>query len=658
MRISGRGVLSTVCVLFALAAEGPAAGQDDEPFEEASSATEAIFDTSLGRLDWSDEKDFESAERGLIARYPDDVIRDDTGRAVWRFDDYEAMRDAPPPETVHPVLWRQARLNAASGLFRVTDRVYQTRGFDLANMTIIEGDTGLIIVDPLLSVEVSRAGLEHYYAHRPRRPVVAVIYTHSHMDHFGGVKGVISLEDVRNGDVAVYAPAGFLREAVSENVTAGNAMLRRTVYYSGRLLHKGPGGSIGAGLGPAVSTGAQSFIAPTTEIQEPGETRVIDGVEFVFQLANDTEAPAEMMFYLPQFKVLDVAEVAVHTVHNVLTPRGAQVRDTDRWQRTIDRALSDFGGEAEVMIGQHHWPEWGSAAITAHLESQRDFYKLVHDRALHLANQGYTMAEIGDALTLPEGLASAWTLQDYYGTLGSAGKAVFQRYIGWYDGNPANLNPLPTAASASRYVEYMGGADAILERARRDYDAGDYRWVTEVLNRLLFAEPGNAEARALQADALTQLGYQQVSATWRNVYLSAALELRRGVPPIPPGTRADDFVREMSPEMLFDYAAIALSPTRAEGEALSLNVRVTDSDALFSAAIENGILRYAAGGAPDPDAEVSLDKASLEALVSRQVELNDAIDAGSVHVDGDAASAARFFALLDRFSPDFDLATP
>jgi alkyl sulfatase BDS1-like metallo-beta-lactamase superfamily hydrolase len=358
--------------------------------------------------------------------------------------------------------------------------------------------------------------------------VKAVIYTHSHMDHFGGVKGVIDVAAVRAGRVPVIAPLNFIREAIVENVTAGNAMQRRTAYYSGAGLPKDAQGSVDAGLGAAVAVGTASFIAPTDEIRSARDTRVVDGVKIEFTQASNTEAPSEMVLYFPQFKVLDMAETAAHTVHNLLTPRGAQVRSAEAWSAALNDALDRYGARSEALIGQHHWPSWGQEAITRHLRHQRDFYRFVRDAALHLANQGDNMDEIGEKLVLPAELARDWSLQDYYGTLRGAGKAVFQYYLGWYDGNPSNLQRLPPVEAARRYIRYMGGADAVIARARQDFEAGDYRWVTEVLNHVIFAEPGNEAAKDLQARSFEQLGYQQVSATWRNLYLVAAQELRAG----------------------------------------------------------------------------------------------------------------------------------
>lgn len=631
------------------------AGAQDVPLP--SEHTREVYEMSGAHLDWSDERDFVAAERGLIGRYPERQILAEDGSVVWTFPDYDAMRNAPAPSHVHPVLWRQSRLNAANGLFEVVPGIYQLRGFDLANMTIIEGENGIIVVDPLTSVEIAEAALELYYIHRPRRPVVAVIYTHSHMDHYGGVRGVVDEADVEAGNVAILAPEGFLREAVSENVTAGNAMLRRTIYYSGIMVPAGQRGAIGAGLGPGVSNGVQSFIAPTEELSNTSSARVIDGITFEFRGANDTEAPSELVFYLPDFEVLHVAEVAVRTVHNVLTPRGAQVRDTANWWQVIDGMLTEFGDVSQIMIGSHHWPSWGEDAIREHLENQRDFYKFAHDRALNLANSGLTPDEIAAGLELPPTLASAWTLQDYYGTLGSAGRAVFQRYLGWYDGNPANLNRLPDTEAAQRTIEYMGGADTVLARARADYEAGEYQWVAEVLNDLIFVEPSNIEARNLQADALTQLGYQQVSATWRNLYLTAARELRAGVVPIPTGARSGDFVSQMSPQMLFDYAGIALSPERSAGVDLAMVIAVDGETPLF-VEVEDGLLRYREMQDGDDATRIALSKPTLDALLSQRLQTATAVETGSLEIAGNEDEVRSFFGLFDVFSPNFNLITP
>ncbi len=625
---------------------------------DATQATAQVYESALQGFDWTDRSDFDAALRGLEARYPEPVIIGDAGQIAWRFRDDVGMRDAPAPATVHPLLWRQQQLNAIHGLFRVSERVWQLRGFDAANMTIIEGDSGIIVVDPLTTVEVARAALQLYFSHRGERPVVALIYTHSHTDHFGGAEGVVSHDDVAAGRLQVLAPRNFIREAVSENVNAGNAMLRRAIYFAGLMLPEGPEGALGAGLGAGFSNGRQSFIPPTEEIQEDLVEREIDGVRFVFMSAHGTEAPSEFVFFLPQFGVLNVSEVAVRSLHNILTPRGAKVRDAALWWQTIDRMITEFGGETEALIGQHHWPTWGQEAAQAHLASQRDLYKSVHDRTLHMANSGATMTEIGADIERPEGLARDWAAQDLYGTYSSAARATYQFYLGWYDGNPARFNPLPLSQSAVHYVEYMGGAEAILARARTDFEQGRYQWVAEVLDRLIFADPANAEARELQAQTLTQLGYQQSSAISRNVYLTAARELRHGVVPIPAGARAEAFLANMSPQMLLDFAGIALSPTRSSESMIELTLDFGGSDGVFAVQIAGGLLRYSQGTNERAEANVVLSKLAFDQLLTRRITLAQAMEQGMVSVEGDTARAAEFFTLFDRFTPDFNIVTP
>lgn len=649
-----RNAAVLLALVLAVVAASKTAAQD-----AASEATRAILAGSAVQFDLADQGDFDAALRGRIARYPRSDIRTEEGRLVWRFVDEDVMRAAAAPPTVHPLLWRQQQLNAISGLFEIVPGVYQLRGFDLGNMTIIEGERGVIVVDPLTTVEVAHAALEFYFTHRPRRPVTAVIYTHSHVDHFGGVRGVVSADQVANGEVSIIAPGGFLREAISENLSAGNAMLRRTIYFSGLMLEPGPLGSMGAGLGPGVSNGTQSFIAPTEEIGEAYAERVVDGVRIQFLAAHGTEAPSESVFFLPEKGVLNVAEVAVRTMHNVLTPRGAKVRDAAAWWQAIDAMLTRFGGETQVLIGQHHWPSWGNAAAIDHLVSQRDLYKAAHDRALHLANQGVTLDEIGDAMVRPANLAATFSAQDHYGTFAAAGKATYQYYLGWYDGNPAHLDQLPPAQGAVQYVAYMGGAAAVLERARADFAAGNYRWVAQVLDHVIFADPGNMQARELQAATLTQLGYQQSSATWRNIYLTAARELRSGVVPIPPGARSADYLANMNGPMMLDFAGIALSPQRAaQAGDMALDIAFTDLGTAFRVTIRDGLLTYRPTAADSHATSIQLDRTAFDALLSQRARLTDGAMADRVVVEGDRSAAERFFTLFDRFAPDFNIVTP
>ncbi|HMD48293.1 MAG TPA: alkyl sulfatase dimerization domain-containing protein, partial [Bryobacteraceae bacterium] len=477
--------------------------QTPKPAEPAVAAANRAV---LSQLSFGDRQDFEDATRGFIATTPDS-----RNPAMYDF-----LKQDPPP-TVNPSLWRQAQLNAIHGLFKVVDGVYQVRGFSLANMTIVEGSTGLIVIDTLSTAGAARQALDLYFAHRPRKPVVAVVYTHSHADHYGGASGVVSPADVAAGKTKVIAPAGFLEAIVAESVTGGNAMSRRGQYQFGTPLPRGERGNVDAGLGKMDSRGAAGggVIAPTETIQQPMETRSIDGVTLTFQLALGSEAPSEMLIYLPQSHVLDAAEDATHTLHNLLPFRGTVVRDANAWSHYLNVALEQFGRDAQVMIAQHHWPVWGNDRVRERLANQRDLYKYVHDQTVRMMNQGLGPTEIAEALSMPPGLENDWAARGYYGTISHDSKAVYQRYIGWYDGNPANLNPLPRVENARKYVEYMGGAAAVIARARDDFKAGNYRWVAQVMDQVVFADPSNKEARNLAADAFEQLGYASESATWR-----------------------------------------------------------------------------------------------------------------------------------------------
>ncbi|BBH45841.1 hypothetical protein KU43P_23180 [Pseudomonas sp. KU43P] len=503
--------LRSLPCLLALAL--PVAVLADPPGKDATVLTRQSNQQWLQRLPFADRTDFDNARRGLLESVEQSVVNAD-GKTVWDLQRY-AFLQGEAPATVNPSLWRIAQLNTVAGLFKVTDGIYQVRGLDLANMTLIEGEHGLIVMDPLLSVETARAGLAMYFRHRPQRPVVAVIYTHPHVDHFGGVRGVIDEADVKAGKVEVIAPQGFFEHAISENVLAGPAMKRRAQYMYGAPLPRGPRGQVDAGLGKGVPADATvSLIAPTRLIEQPIETLRIDGIDIEFQLTPGTEAPAEMNLWLPAFKALRMAENATHVQHNVLTLRGAQVRDAKVWAHYLDQALLRYGGQAEVVFAQHHWPTWGSAAIREYLAEQRDLYAFIDSQTLRLINRGLGPTEIAAELTsLPPRLASKWYSRDYYGSLSHNVRAVYQRYMGFYDGNPATLDPLPPSAAGAHYVQALGGAERVLALAREAYAKGDYRWVAELTRHLVFAQADNRAARELQADALEQLG----CATWSRV---------------------------------------------------------------------------------------------------------------------------------------------
>ncbi len=480
------------------------------------------------------------------------------GRVVWDSGAY-AFLEGENPGTVHPSLWRQSGLVARAGLYAVVPGIYQVRGLDLSNITFVEGETGVIVVDPLISVETAAAALALYRGQRGDRPVVAVIYSHSHVDHFGGVKGVTSVEEVDAGRCQIIAPAGFMEPAVAENVYAGTAMSRRAGYMYGAALAKGAAGQVGAGLGQTTSAGTVTLIPPTLDITSTGQTETIDGVEIVFQLTPGTEAPSEMNFYFPASRALCMAENATHTLHNLLTLRGAVVRDPHIWSRYLTESISLFGHRSDVVFASHHWPTWGTEELVEYLSLQRDLYAYLHDQTLRMLNQGMVGSEIAEAIVLPPALEQSWATRGYYGSVNHNVKAVYQRYLGWFDGNPAHLWEHPPVESAVRYVEFMGGAEAVVAKARESFDAGDLRWVVTVLNHVLFANPDHAAAQELQAAAFTQLGYGAENGTWRNFFLSGATELRDGNFGTPTASASPDILAALGIGQVFDALAIRVN---------------------------------------------------------------------------------------------------
>jgi alkyl sulfatase BDS1-like metallo-beta-lactamase superfamily hydrolase len=628
--------------------------------QDATPVTRARQRAALETLPFDDTRDFEDAARGFVATLPEVEIKNAQGRVVWSLRDYAFLARAEAPPTVNPSLWRQARLNLHHGLFQVTERVYQVRGFDLSDMTLIEGERGVIVVDPLISTEVARAGLDLYRAHRGDRPVTAVIYSHSHTDHYGGVRGVLDEAEVAAGLVPVVAPARFMEEVVSEAVLAGTAMIRRGQFQFGPTLPKGPRGQVDAGLGKGTSRGTVTLIPPTVTIAEPIETHRLDGVEIVFQLTPETEAPAEMHMFYPALRALNLAENATHNLHNLYPIRGAQVRDANAWAKYIDEARDRFGRGADVAFAQHHWPVWGTERVQEFLAAQRDLYKFLHDQTVRLMNHGFKAAEIAERLALPRGLAATWHVRGYYGTLSHNSKSVYQRYLGWYDANPASLDPLPPVERGGKYVEYMGGVAAALARAREDYARGEYRFVAEVMSHLVFADPANREARRLGADALEQMGYAAEAATWRNAYLLGALELRQGRPdttaraPVSP-----DLVRGMTLDLFFDYLAVRLNGERAEGERSVLNWVFPDLDRRYVLTLQNCALTYLAERqAERPDATITLARPVLDRLVLRELTIDAALAQGLATIAGDPKPVVRLFGLLDDFALMFDVIEP
>ncbi|MFF2452538.1 alkyl/aryl-sulfatase [Isoptericola sp. NPDC058082] len=611
----------------------------------------------LDSLPFSDRQDFEDATRGLVARRTPNAITAADGRVVWDNDTYSFLT-GDAPDTVNPSLWRQSQLVAEQGLFAVAEGIYQVRGFDLSNVTFIEGETGVIVLDPLIATETAAAALALYREHRGDRPVTGVIYTHCHVDHFGGVKGVTTQEDVDAGRVPVVAPAEFTEHAVAENVYAGTAMARRAGYMYGAALARGPQGQVGAGLGQTTSTGSVSLITPTLDITYTGQEETVDGVRMVFQMAPGTEAPAEFLVYFPDHRALCAAEDATHTLHNLLTLRGAVVRDPHAWANYLTETIDLFGADLDVVFASHHWPTWGRDRAVEYLALQRDLYAYLHDQTLRLLNQGFTGAEIAEQLELPPVLENAWHARGYYGSVSHNVKAIYQRYMGWYDGNPAHLWQHPPVEQGKRYVEFMGGADAVVEKARASFDAGDFRWVAEVLTHVVFAQPDHAGAKELLADTFEQLGYGAENGTWRSVYLSGATELRDGSFGTPTATAAPDIISALTPAMLFDAIAIQVDGPRAWDERLTIDVVLTDSGERYRLWLRNGVLTYsAATQAGDADLTLTTTTRALPALALGGVTPDGLADAG-IQVDGDAAVLGRLTAVLDPGDPDFAIVTP
>jgi linear primary-alkylsulfatase len=627
--------------------------------KDAEPATRAANDAFLKSLPFSDRADFDDARRGFIATLADGVIAGPGGRPAFDTRRYAFLQKDEAPATVNPSLWRQAQLNAVNGLFKVTERVYQVRGLDIANMTIIEGDTGLILIDPLLSNETAKAALDLYLANRPAKPVTAVIYSHSHADHFGGAKGVMSAEDAASGRVKVIAPDGFMEHAVAENIIAGNAMRRRAQYQFGSTLPVGERAQVDTGLGKALAIGTISLIPPNDVIKQSYETRTVDGVEIEFHLVPGSEAPAEMILYFPQFKLLNMAEDANHTMHNLYTIRGAEIRDGRLWSRYIGEALERYGERTDAVIAQHHWPIWGNDRIVAFLKKQRDLYKFIHDQSVRLLNHGLTSTEIAEALKLPPSLANDWASRGYYGTLSHNAKAVYQFYLGWYDANPADLNPLPRAEMAKKQLDYMGGAEAVLKRARDDFAAGQYRWVASVMSQLVFADPANKAARDLGADALEQLGYQSEAATWRNAYLLGAAELRNGVLPQRGDGANAELLKGVSIDLAFDFLGVRLNAGKAEGKHIVVNWTFTDLNQSYAMNLENSTLTHTSGKlAANADVSVTLTRAALDAISLKQRSFLGSVASGAVSISGNPLKLGELFGLLDEFAPGFEVVEP
>ncbi|MBK88641.1 MAG: hypothetical protein CMQ44_07280 [Gammaproteobacteria bacterium] len=611
------------------------------------------------QLNFADRQSFADARRGFIATLEPLTLHRDNGQVSYDLARMSFLDDEAP-DTVNPSLWRQAQLNAKHhGLYEVCDGLYQVRSFDIANMTLIRGNSGWIVIDPLTSSESSAAALQLANQHLGERPVVAVIHTHSHADHFAGVLGVLNPADAASGKVAVIAPKDFVKESLNENVLAGNAMARRSTYMYGNLLPPSPTGYVTTGLGAALSMGTTGFIVPNDFVYETGETRSIDGIEFEFQMTMGTEAPSEFVFYLPQFKALCMSEITSHHLHNVYTPRGAQVRDALAWAAQINESVELFGDRLEIQFACHHWPIWGRAAAIEYLQSQRDLYKYIHDQTLRLANKGYNKEEIAERITLPKSLSEKFYNRDYYGTVHHNSRAVYVKYLGFFDGNPANLYPLPPTEQAVRYLDFMGGADAVVDKAKKYYTAGDYRWVAEVLNHVVMADPEHIPGRALLADTYEQLGYQCESAPWRNFYLCGALELREGLPETRNYAASPGMAAGIPIENIFQVMAVRLLPEHAADQDLRLLLHFSDLENDYLLQIKNSVLHYfVAKSGVGSDAQLSLTSAHFKQMIMGQVGAAELIEQQHLTVDGDVNALLQLGSLFDQFPRRYPLVTP
>ena len=628
--------------------------------KDASAPVIAQHAATLKALPFSDTRDFDEAARGFLGTLDHARITSAQGRVVWSLEPYGFLSEAEAPPTVDPSLWRQSRLNMNHGLFEVVPGVYQVRGLDIANMTLIEGDSGVIVVDTLTSIEGARAAMALYFQHRGQRPVVAVIFTHTHTDHWGGARGVLDEAALAGGKVPIIAPNLFMEHAVSENIIAGPAMLRRAQYQFGPLLAKGPRGQVDCGLGKSMAVGSVSLVRPTDLIMATGDRRGIDGVEFEFQMAPNSEAPAEMHFFIPRYRLLNLAENCTHNFHNLLPFRGADVRDALAWSKYLGEALQMWGGKADAMCGQHHWPVWGQQRIDTMIRQQRDLYKFAHDQTIRLMNHGLTAAEIAETIKLPASLDGAWHARGYYGHIRHNVKAIYQKYLGWYDANPVNLDPLPPVEAGKKYVEYMGGADAILARARQDFARGEFRFIAQALSHLVFADPDNQAARALLADTMEQLGYAAESATWRNAYLFGAQELRQGMPKVPErAAMPRETLAALRTEQLWDVLGIRLNGPKAEGKHIVINWNFTDTGETFVLTLENCALTYVAGAqAATADAGFTLPRGALDEVIAKLTTFQDAVGSGVIKFTGNPMRLGELMMLMDDFPRMFEIVEP
>ncbi|MCS4436295.1 alkyl/aryl-sulfatase [Aquiflexum gelatinilyticum] len=622
-----------------------------------SKHTLAIWENWKKTLPFEDKRDYEEAQKGFIAAPDFRQIKNAEGRVIWDIGRYDFLLKEQDYQTIHPSLQRIATLNMGYGLFKVTDGIYQVRGFDLSNMTLIEGKTGWILYDVLTTKETAAAALKFANEQLGERPVTAVIYSHTHADHFGGVRGVINEEDVIAGKVKVIAPAGFMDFAVSENVIAGNAMNRRLFYQYGVLLPVSPYGHVDQALSKNVSSGSLGLIAPTISISKPIEELVVDGVKMIFQNTPNTEAPVEMNTYIPEKKALWMAENVTATIHNIYTLRGALVRDALTWSKKISEALYMFGEEADVMFASHHWPRWGNERVQEVLRAQRDTYGHIHNTVLNLANQGVTVNEVHNVYEVPASLQKQWSARSYHGSVEHNSRAIINRYLGYWDANPLTLIPMPERESAPLFVEMMGGAGPIIEKGKELFEEGKYKPAAELLNKLVFAEPQNQEAKDLLADCYEQIGYQQESTSVRNSFLAGAYELRNGIPGGEmPKSVTPDIIRAMSTETWLDFLGVKLNSKKAEGITFKMNIITPDNNEKFLVELSNSTLSNLKGfTAKNADLTLTLNRSDLNMAMMGVKSFEDLLKEGKAKVEGNPQILAQLVGMLDEFDPRFEI---
>lgn len=647
------GLLCLSCLLAACSKTTPSI----DPNSAASEFTQAFHAEVANNTDLADTTNNTDARKGLIAK-PSGKVTNDAGEIIWDFDAFDFI-EGNAPSTVNPSLWRQASLNNQIGLYKVADRIYQLRGFDLSNMTLIEGDTGWIVVDVLTSEETARAAMAFARKHLGDKPVKAIVFTHSHVDHFGGALGVLTAEETKAQNVPVVAPLGFMEEATSENVLVGMAMARRSIYMYGKRLPQNAQGMIDNGLGKAVAYGKVGVLPPTLVVKEPKETHILDGVEFMFHNVPGSEAPSEFVFYLPELKAFGSAELFGHTLHNLYTPRGAKVRDALKWASYMDEAMA-YASEAEVMFHQHNWPVWGSENIRNFMEKQRDVYRFIHDQTVRHMNAGFTSTEIAEKVEMPEALNGFLSGRGYYGTISHNVKAVYQFYMGWFDAHPSNLNPLPPVEAAKRYVEVAGGMDSLLNKAEEAVNQGEYRWAAELLKHAVYAEPENSRAKALLAQSFDQMGYMAESAPWRNFYLTGALELRQGG--YTEGFKRTaflDMLKHTPTERFLEAMAASLNSEKAEGEDIQINLVFSDTQESYVLRINNSVLHHRAGKPEESSAAtLTLSKPFFLNMMTGEAGATDLLFSDDTKIDGSTIKLGQFFGMLEKATGNFNIVTP